>query len=286
MPRTIEPRTSGADGQPAPWIPAAPTDPKNLTTPTLLAIVTKPNAWEAQRRSAIETLGARSGDVETIAPVLVDALLDPSAAIRRAAARSLRGLEFDDASGSASLDRELKKETDEIRYWFAYQARQAKSARHGIEAGLLVPNTDIRIKAVELLARLGDEGKPSLPLLRRLRETCDDAELREAISVALSRFDGGVSELARALRDTDPVIRGRAALQLGRMGKPAVPTLRAALKEKDADTRASAIAALGRIGAGASDAVPDLKAVLKEEDPLLRRLAIDALRKIDPQAAD
>lgn len=267
-----------------PWIPTGPTEAETLTTATLVEVVGNQNAWRAQRRSAVRALGKRPNHIDTIAPVLVEAILNEDAAIRKDAAESLRALKYDESSGSDKLDSALKGETVEIRYWFAYQARQAKSALQGVEGGLLVPNVDIRIKAVELLGRLGDEAKPSVPLLRRLRDTCDDADLRRAAVLALSRLDGEdpIPELAKALKDPDPVARGRAAQQLARMGKAAVPALRAALKEDDAGVRASTLGVLGRIGGDARDAVPDLKPLLKHEDPLIRKLAADALKRIEP----
>jgi HEAT repeat protein len=270
------------------WVPPASVEADRLSTRTLQKLVGDSKTSQALRYDAIKALGTRPNHKEEAVPVLVEALLDPQPAIRTESARALKSLGCDATTGSESLDRALKNEADEIRYWFAHQARQAKSARQGVEAGLIVANLDVRIKAVELLGRMGDEGKPSAAMLRRLRDTCDEAELRGAVGLALGQLDGDgpIPELAKALKDPDPIVRGRAALQLGRMGKAGVPALRVALKENDADIRASTLGALGRIGAAAADAVPELVPLLKDENPLIRKLAADALRKIDPKALE
>jgi len=73
-------------------------------------------------------------------------------------------------------------------------------------------------------------------------------------------------------------VRYNAALALGKIGKPAVEPLIAALKDKDSRVRYSAAWALGKIGD--KRAVEPLIAALKDKDSTVRRDAAWALTKI------
>ena len=60
----------------------------------------------------------------------------------------------------------------------------------------------------------------------------------------------GVTGLIKALSSKSPVVRKQAALALGELGpkaKAALPALKAALKDADADVRAAVVAALERV---------------------------------------
>ena len=61
---------------------------------------------------------------------------------------------------------------------------------------------------------------------------------------------------------------------------PAVPALRAGLKEKSSEYCFDAIQALGRIGPAAKDAVPDLLPFLDSNQPQVQRAAAMALEEI------
>src|SRR5438270_1694657 len=70
-----------------------------------------------------------------------------------------------------------------------------------------------------------------------------------------------VAELTAALKDKDAKTRATAAMELGRQGPkaaPAVPALVEALKDSDAKVRNRAAEALGAVGLAAKSAVPAL----------------------------
>lgn len=85
-----------------------------------------------------------------------------------------------------------------------------------------------------------------------------------------------------ALRDKDA--KGAAYKALAKIGKPAVPALIAALKDKDNWVRESASMALGTIGHDAKAAVPTLAEALKDKDFGVRLMAAAALGLIGPAA--
>jgi len=73
-------------------------------------------------------------------------------------------------------------------------------------------------------------------------------------------------DVAKLLKDTDPRVRGLAALALRDIGKGAavvIPELSAALQDPMPSVRMTAASALGRMGAAASSAVPALVAALE-----------------------
>ena len=201
---------------------------------------------------------------------------------------ALRSVGQTDRTGLTALDERLKDEEAYLRFWFAYQITYAKSPAAALVVALKDPDRDIRAKSAELLGQLPDEAATVVAVLKATLENDQDEEVRWAATRSLGRFktDDAVAPLLSALKDKDPIVRGRAALGLAKVGKSAVPGLRAVLKETDREVTSSAIGALGRIGPDAKDAVPELQALLKKDDALLQKLAGDALRKIDPKAAD
>jgi HEAT repeat protein len=97
-----------------------------------------------------------------------------------------------------------------------------------------------------------------------------------------------VNELEARLRDRDPGIRAKAALQLSKLGggaAKAIPALIEALKNDDPLLRQNAALALGKIGPAARDAVPALMEALGDGEWTVRRSAVQALGEIgDAQA--
>ncbi len=93
-----------------------------------------------------------------------------------------------------------------------------------------------------------------------------------------------------------------AAIAVGRLGAPAVPMLRRALKSNDAKTRAMAARALYVVGPSARDAIPDLDALLNDTtgndtamppqesgewpSPIVQYEAALALARIDPKRTE
>ena len=95
--------------------------------------------------------------------------------------------------------------------------------------------------------------------------------------------------LADAMRqDKSPALRASAAAALGRMGvnaKTVVNVMIESLKDPEPVVRAAAAEGLGRIGDEAKGSVPKLAALLKDADPGVRLSAAFALGRIGPDAA-
>ena len=92
-----------------------------------------------------------------------------------------------------------------------------------------------------------------------------------------------IDELITKLRDSNPNVRQRAAIELGRIGaadERVLPALIKALDDKDAIVRRQTARGLGRIGAADERVVPALIKALDDKDGNVRQLAADGLRKI------
>jgi HEAT repeat protein len=156
-----------------------------------------------------------------------------------------------------------------------------------------------RSQAAFILGHIGPEAKETVPALAALLK---DKEGIVRVNAALALFKLGsdareaVPELTDALKDEVPLVRMDATLALFKLGehsKSAIPALLAAMREErnrpvivvfHKSIRQQALAAIGRVGAGAQEVVPDIVAVLQDKEEGMRRSAASALKDIGPSA--
>ena len=124
----------------------------------------------------------------------------------------------------------------------------------------------VRMNAALALMRLRTEARPAIPaLIEAMGDKANDTNLKQ--------FHCTIQEMA--------------ALALGRAStgsSEGVPALTAALKAaRTPEMRRSVARALGEVGPPARPAVPLLRALLKEDDSDVRAAATEALEKIGPQ---
>jgi HEAT repeat protein len=140
-------------------------------------------------------------------------------------------------------------------------------------------HTDARVRG-DAISALGDYPRTpehSTPL--------DPAE-QGAIDAATP---GIIHLLLHSLKDSDPNVRGRAALTLGFFAKEpalAVPALLPLLDDNDDWPRQLAAEALGRFREQGKSALPALLRALKDKNPDVRRYAGGSIWLIDTEAAD
>jgi TonB family protein len=126
-----------------------------------------------------------------------------------------------------------------------------------------------------------------LAVLKKPGESLNEMLQRMNTSWTMSGADRkAVPVFVAGLSNSDATTRATAAAALGKIGPSAaeaVPALIAALEDKDFTVREWAVWALGEIGPGAKAAVPRLREVVKESDYFwLGRVAAQALGKIGP----
>jgi len=255
---------------------------------------------------AVQGLG-RLGELAV--PRLLPRLESNDVAVRRAATRALgqawQFAELEDLGGVeasarlAALDR-------------LAQRRDTRAVEAVVAAARWDPELAVRQRAVEALAQLGDTRAVG-PLLTVLED--GTPSLRAGVAAALGRLgdERAVEPLTEALKDDDETVRRsaigalgriwelpdlfrlgdhsvvarvRAATALGRQGDVrAVPSLIAALRDKDEAVCANAATALGQLGS--AQAVEPLVSLLltRKEEPAARMRAAEALGRLGDRRA-
>lgn len=147
------------------------------------------------------------------------------------------------------------------------------------------------LPALALLAAIGCSRTPAHPVAAD-----NEPSQRLAIRDAKPLRPEGETEAIRddavrtaSLVVVEPVPKSEqelAAEALGRIGPPAVPMLREALRSTDDEVRRQALIVLLKMGPDAREAVPDLVALLEDGDEDIRRMAAKALGQIGPDAAE
>jgi HEAT repeat protein len=148
----------------------------------------------------------------------------------------------------------------------------------------------VRMRTLELLARLGPKARAAIPAL--LVTACDvDATVRKAAAGLLNQVDpgwptnpnvsGAVGDLIKEMGRRSSDIAQTASLLLSRIGPSAVGELAQALAEGANDIRQVFVAqTLARIGPPAAPAVPALALALTSEFAHVRQAAAEALTAI------
>ena len=117
---------------------------------------------------------------------------------------------------------------------------------------------EIVVQKPILTALLGDEGGQ-----------IHEPSLQETVADALARIgNDAVPSLIAALDDRDPEVRSYACRALSVMGDraaPAVPALIKRLSDEDENVRRSAARALGQVGPGAREAIPALIELMRHK---------------------
>ena len=200
------------------------------------------------RARAARLLGDRRaiGCLEEPMEALLDALADPSAGVRAAAAYSLAAWHNERVAAA------LIKALQDPEAWVRRNAALGLGYAGGQEA--------------------------VVPLARALSDA--NWEVRHAAAWAIANCAGGPeaigpaeSALLKALRDQSPWVRRRAAAALGNFrgtSEPAVVALIGALSDADAKVREATAEALGRAGPHSAKAVPALVAAVKDKKNAFR----------------
>jgi HEAT repeat protein len=174
--------------------------------------------------------------------------------------------------------------------WFVGLGAISESEIPQAIQGLEAAEPPDRLDALGDLASLGRSAKSALPVIRKLL-TDTDPTIRLQAATAIALIDPAsqhaIDVLIAALADASPIIRRTAAQCLARLGPPAAAALDPLLRlvtapDPDANVRAAAIDAIGRLGTAAKNAIPQLIKLL--EDPGLRCAAAESLGRIGPGA--
>ncbi len=220
-------------------------------TEALLKVIRDTEVHPMLRAEAIEAAAAVGAD--TTADLFLDALADPSPAVRSAALIALAG-------------------ADDDRFM---------AVLSGLDPD---PHWSVRAQLATVLGM-----KPADRVLPRLTRMLEDSDERviPAVLTALTRLkspDAG-KILLEHLGHDDAVVRTAAAANLGELKPPgSAEALAAAYKRGEADStytaRAAALTALAKLGA--QPALPTLRAALADKNWAVRVKAAELVRSLDP----
>jgi len=233
------------------------------------------------RQAAAQALGNAKDSVAVRA--LMEVLrTDESPAVRRSAAWSLG--EIADALAIPALSEALARDRDvEVR-------KNAASALGSIDNPRATPAltqalerdaaVSVRVEAAQALANIEDPA--AIDALIRVLDKDDDPGVRKSVIEAIDHMEGvrAVPAISRALRDNDPEVRLAAADALGGMeDSDAVPALLDVARDANAEVRRAVIGALGNLHD--RRALPAFGAALSDADVEVRRAAAEAYGNID-----
>jgi HEAT repeat protein len=257
--------------------------PEALETLRELAAAQAP----ATRTRAVFALGKYGGAAQL--KLVAAALGDPEATVRADAVEALRLIGGPEAA--AAVLRALTDADHQIRGRALDALKSLTNRKPGpvlVEA-LAGPDRSVRLAAARALSELGD--KDALPALRKsFAHAEEDEEVRLHAALAAARLDSpeAVDALKVLARSTQPLLRARALVGLGRYCPAQLKLVALGLSDTDVSVRAAAVEGLALIG---KTACGTLVAATKDADADVREAAMDALAALtgqelgkDPQA--
>lgn len=252
-----------------------------------------------RRGGAAMALGHLSPPPKGVVPALVDAMNDPHPVVRRYVAEALG--RYDGPEGETALQTLLATMRDPD-FWVRINAGRSL-ARHGEAAAEAIPpiirllrteDRNLRSQAAEVLGKFGPSAQVAIAALLVALDD-ENEHVRRSAEQALNAVSPIGSETAEqalmALREGDLSQRRAAICDLVRPGSVAqkevdsnalVDSLRVALADPAPNVRATAAAALGRLGHQAVTATAALLAAMKDETPGVRVLSATALGRVAP----
>lgn len=183
-------------------------------------------------------------------PVLRRALTHASPAVRLAAAEALG--EIDDQAATADLERVVARDADRRVRHMAIEALgelERLSSANVLSSVLDGDDLELSVAAAEALGELDGLGTAPAALVRALESP--HATLRRAAIESVVNFDEDASlapKLLPHITDADPEVRVMVIEALGDMGaRAAIPALKRALGDSNAEVRRAAIEALAEL---------------------------------------
>ncbi len=273
-------------GQPAPFWGAAPTAghfPMDAAA-TALVIAALRDPQASLRRIAAEILGQLPAAGQAALAGLVGALRDAEPEVRAAALRALAQLHT--APAMLDITGRLADPEPEVRLQAVETVRALAGFPDGLRAHLepllADPEPAVRVRAAAALLKAGPHAA-ARDLLRRLAAL---GELEERVQALNALADWGDAEafalIEAELADTyAPAASRRAAARaLAVCGVAAAAPLAAALGDRDQGVRAAAIEALAHLGPPVLDHV-----VAALADPAAETAALQALERLPVEPA-
>lgn len=263
--------------------------------PALLHALRDPRG--SVRNAAADALDALDAMSDPQTNMATFALLDdPRGYVRAAAARALAALGTADARALPARITDLASMRDEAQLVaideLGMLGPAARAATPALQRLLDDPRGDVRLAALRAILRVAPARVAASLCLKRASD--GEARVRLEALTALSalgqRGDRRLIETLRQrlLEDADGDVRAAAAAALGRLSPSAasaLPTLLAALGDRDYATQRAAALAIGALRPSLPDGVSRLTERLSDPTPGARGAVALALGALGPQAA-
>lgn len=275
--------------------------------PALLALLRDAAAPPTVRQQAAYTLGRIGPAAASAVPVLIDLLEEAEPASEAGSPRqwslkaiALMGRPARDAApriiallrdpGTPHLERLLSLEAlgrigpahpQTLGALVAVAQRPLRAEPAGRTEDL-----ELKTAAVDVLSLFGPSAASALPLLQELARGEHEPLRRAAVNTLGKTGNPLVLEalVDALLFDDSPAVRDTAAAALSQLGGAAVPALQALLAHPEAEVRARAADALGRIGPPAAAALPALRERLRDASPEVRLSAAEGVWRMTGSA--
>lgn len=214
------------------------------------------------RKGAAGALGGIGPTADASVPALRRALGDPHRFVRSWAAMALFEIGPGAASAVPDLIQMLESDIDNLRG---------------------------RSWCASALPRLAADPDLAVPALRRALASDPSEEVRAVAVLSLAKYENeasrreGALSLLEALADPHWKVRGNAACNLPAMGHKAeiaLSQLAAALRDETPYVRGCAVRALGELAPRAGEFASEVEPLLEDEDGLVRSRARQALRRL------
>jgi HEAT repeat protein len=216
--------------------------------------------------------------VQSATPVVLRALGDTSAQVRRKAAYALGRINANPKLAVGPLVTALADpDTDVVQAVQDALPTMGKAATPLLVKILRSDNPTPRLRAIQTLGAIGADAAEAVPDLQGLLQS--GKGLAEPAANALAGIGvPALPALTSAAAADDAAVRAQALGALQRIGAPAVPALVDLLGAKQADVRRQAAALLGPIPVNDKMVIIGLGYALKDDDYQVRRNALQALR--------
>jgi HEAT repeat protein len=246
---------------------------------------------EMVRARAADLLGHIGSAAKPAGPALADAYQkDTSMLVRLSAAEALWKISHDARPVVTAAIAALKAD-EEVRLRALNALKQigadAKPALANVRDALKDSKTAVRLAAAETLLSVRRDNAGLAPVLATALTDDDDDIMRVRAANMLARLGpqakAVVPAVRQALRDRSPAVRVSAAIALWRIDHDAalvVPVLKAALGGRSKEAREQAAGVLEEIGSPGKAAVP----APEDQDGDVRRAATKALTKVGNDA--
>jgi HEAT repeat protein len=241
--------------------------------PALLEIVKGKDV--ALRQRSLHALAAIGGDTRAVVPAMQVALLDRDVSTRVAVVQVLG------RHGKEALPLYLEAVNDP-QAAVRLAAAQGLAACRG-EAAKVVPalnkllsdeNVPVRLAALETLRQFGKDALPSyLDALRDRNAVVVRAALKQLHEIKAENPADILAAVAPVLTNPDPEARALVFEVVGRLGEPGLPLLLTRLKDRDDEIRLLTVKALKNLGKGSAKAMPTLNEMLTNDGSASVRLA-------------